>query len=186
MAPALPLLLDQRSLPRPELVAVALDGEVRSLGDAYLPLDVVETPGLRAEAVRRLVPEGLILERRSAAWLLGAHPLFEIPLQLCVRSTRRIRFQPSAEHVVRQVVVSAGECVSIGGLVATAPLRTALDLVRWEEEFDGRLAVAVTTLLLAASTTPHHAARLLGASPHLPHKRRALERLRMAGVLSRR
>ncbi|WP_291036770.1 hypothetical protein [Herbiconiux sp.] len=186
MAPALPLLLDQRSLPRPELVAVALDGEVRSLGDAYLPLDVVETPGLRAEAVRRLVPEGLILERRSAAWLLGAHPLFEIPLQLCVRSTRRIRFQPSAEHVVRQVVVSAGECVSIGGLVATAPLRTALDLVRWEEEFDGRLAVAVTTLLLAASTTPHQAARLLGASPHLPHKRRAFERLRMAGVLSRR
>ena len=186
MAPSLPLLLDQRSLPRPELAAVALDGEVRSLGDAYLPLDVVETPALRAEAVRRLVPEGLVLERRSAAWLLGAHPLFEVPLQLCVRSTRRIRFQPSAENVVRQVVVSAAECVAVGGLVATGPLRTALDLVRWEEEFDGRLAVAVMTLLLAASTTPHQAARLLGAHPHLPHKRRALERLRMAGALSRR
>ncbi|MFB2581984.1 type IV toxin-antitoxin system AbiEi family antitoxin [Herbiconiux sp. P15] len=176
--PALPFVLDSRSLPAVELAAARLDGAVRRLGDAFLPLDVRETPALRAATIAHLVPPGLVLERRSAAWLLGAHPHFSLPLQLCVPSTRRIRYQRAAEHMVRQVRVGEAECVGIGGLTTTGPERTALDLVRWEAVFDRAAAMAVSTLLLAAEATPDDAIRRLGCTPHLPHKHRALDRLR--------
>jgi len=177
MPPALPLLLDTGSLPLSELHTASLDGDLRRLGDAFCSIDVAPSPALRAAALGPVVPPGHVVERMSAAWLHGAHPVYPRPAQLCIRSTHRVRVRPSAERTVRQVVLSDHEVERIGALQVTGRFRTAVDIVRGEARFPGSVADCVSTLLLAVGATPRDCAHELDRVPHLPHKRRALERL---------
>jgi hypothetical protein len=176
---ALPLLLLEHDLPRPELLCARLDGEVRALGHGFCPVDVPASVALRALSIAAAVPSGLVLERRSAAWLWGVHPLFIDPVQLCLPAHRRIRPPPGV--AVREVVLDETDCVRVGAVVATGAFRTALDLLRWEPFFDRSAALAVTTLLLADDgLRPRLEATLLARSS-LAHKHRALRRLRGLG-----
>ena len=177
MAPSLPLLLDERHLPLGELTAARLDGDLRELAGGYCSVDVRPCLDLRAAALAPMVPDGLVVERMTAAWLHGATPLFRRPVQLCVRSDHRVRAHPSTDRLVRQVVLAEREITRAGTLLTTRPFRTAIDLLRWEHTFDRSTATTVTTLLLAARATPPDVARALSRVPHLPHKLRALDRL---------
>ena len=177
MPPALPLLLDSGSLPLCELSTACLDGDLRRVGDAFCSIDVAPSAALRAAALAPSVPAGHVVERMSAAWLHGAHPLLPRRVQLCIRSTHRVRDRPSPERVVRQVVLADHELEQAGALQVTTCFRTAVDIVRGEPTFPRDLADCVSTLLLAAGATPRACARELESVPHLPHKRRALERL---------
>ncbi|MGA1837037.1 hypothetical protein VD659_08910 [Herbiconiux sp. 11R-BC] len=177
MASALPLLLDSPSFPVAELSALVLDQEVRAVAGVHCPADIRPSPGLRALALLACVPAGLIAERRTAAWLHGALGRLESPLQLCVRSAHRVNVTPSPERRVRQVVLTEGEIVDHGGVLATDAVRTAVDLLRWEPRFGLEQAACVATLLLSVSAAPGDARAGLGRNPHLPHKQRALRRL---------
>ncbi|WP_291054936.1 hypothetical protein [Herbiconiux sp.] len=177
MTPSLPLILDDRSLPDAELRAAALDGDVRPLAAAYCSIDVHPSAQLRAEALAPSIPRGLIAERMTAAWLHGASSRFPMPLQLCVRSTSRIHTPKCAERSVRQVVLADSELARAGPLGVTTFFRTAIDLLRWEPEFDEQLALCIRTLLLAAGADGRECRARLRAVPHLAHKQRALRRL---------
>jgi hypothetical protein len=174
---SLPLLLDESHLPGPELRALRLDGELRELGDGFVPIDVPVTAQLRAQALARQLAGTLIAERLTAAWIWGAYPLLRRPVQACVRSQQRTRILPTPGLVIRQVTLTHLDLVLSSALRVTTPFRTAVDILRWEPEFDRRIAVAVTTLLLAADATPLVCARRIADSPHLPHKQRSLARL---------
>ena len=180
--PALPLALHDAHLPRPELEAATLDGELRRVGAAWFPVDLAPGPELRASSISRLVPPGLVAEQLTAAWLHGACARLSNPLQLCIRASQRVRFHPAALREVRQVVLSDDELEAVGGVPVTAPFRTAVDLLRWPERFDAGLASAVHTLLLMADA-PRAAvdSALTGPAP-VPHRRRALARLASLGL----
>ena len=177
MTPSLPLVLDETSLPLSELRSAVLDGDLRQLGGSYCSIDVHPSKALRALSLAPLVPDGLVAERMTAAWLHGATTRFRTPLQLCMRSVRRVRAPDSPERVVRQVVLADTEVVRAGTLLVTHPLRTALDLLRWLPRFDPADAACVSTLLLGAGASLQSCRIALGVAPHLPHKQRALSRL---------
>lgn len=177
MTPSLPLILDDRSLPDAELRAAALDGDLRPLAAAYCSIDVHPSVELRAEALAPSVPRGLIAERMTAAWLHGASTRFASPLQLCIRSTNRVHAPKAPERTVRQVVLADSELARAGPLGVTSFFRTAIDLLRWEPEFDEQLARCIRTLLLAADVDGPECRARLRAVAHLTHKDRALRRL---------
>lgn len=131
------------------------EGEVRALirrGDvrevvhgAYVSVDVPDSVGVRAAALSRVVPPRSVVCRQTAAWLhgvdvlpLGAHA--EVPAaQLLV---------PASTAAVRRrgVVGTSGilrddEVAEIDGVLATTPVRTALDLGRLLPLIDGVPAV---------------------------------------------
>ncbi|MCS5719524.1 hypothetical protein N1027_15405 [Herbiconiux sp. CPCC 205763] len=177
MAPALPLVLDSTHLPLAELSAARLDGDLRALAGAYCSVDVHPSAALRGAALAPLVPDGLIVERMSAAWLHGATPRFPRPVQLCIRSSHRIRDVPSIDRQVRQVVLGDHEIMEAGPVRVTDPFRTAVDLVRCDPVFDRGVVLCVTTLLLTARASTVRCRAELRRVPHLPHKQRALRRL---------
>ncbi|SDZ03636.1 hypothetical protein [Herbiconiux ginsengi] len=177
MAPSLPLVLDHTQLPLAELTAARLDGDLRDLGGAYCSVDVHPSAALRGSALAPLVPDGLVVERMSAAWVLGATPRFPRPVQLCIRSSHRIRDVPSIDRQVRQVVLGDHEIVAAGPVWVTDPFRTAVDLVRCDPVFDRSVLLCVVTLLLSAGASTARCRTELRRVPHLPHKQRALRRL---------
>ncbi len=185
MTTTLPLLLDQSQLPRAELGAARLDGEVRELAGSYCAVDVHPSAALRGVAIAPLVPDRLVVERLSAAWVHGATPRFPRPVQLCIRSSNRIRDVPSVERRVRQVLLGDDEIVAAGPVQVTSRVRTAVDLVRCEPLFDRAVLLGVTTLLLAAESSVAECAHHLQRVPHLPHKHRALQRLEQVDALLR-
>lgn len=186
MPPSLPFLLGPAELPLAELHAARLDGELVGVGDRFSPPDIARTVDLRgARELRALalaprLPAGLVVERRTAAWLHGAWAAPPGPLELCVRSDHRVRVSPDVAWTLRQAVFHPSELVVVRGVLATTPLRTALDLLRLPPDglFDGRHRSAVATLLLMGSRGRAEAEAVLTRSPHLPHKQRALDRLR--------
>ncbi|MGD8169379.1 hypothetical protein ACEXOS_019360 [Herbiconiux sp. P16] len=177
MAPSLPLVLDDSQLPFAELSAARLDGDLRDLAGAYCSVDVHPSAALRGAALAPLVPDGLVVERMSAAWVHGATPRFPRPVQLCIRSSHRIRDVPSIDRQVRQVVLGDHELVAAGPVRVTDPFRTAVDLVRCDPVFDRGVLLCVVTLLLAAGASTARCRAELRRVPHLPHKQRALRRL---------
>jgi hypothetical protein len=177
MAPSLPLVLDHTQLPLAELSAARLDGDLRDLAGTYCSIDVHPSAALRGAALAPLVPDGLVVERMSAAWVLGATPRFPRPVQLCIRSSHRIRDVPSVERQVRQVVLADHEIEAAGPVRVTGAFRTVVDLVRCEPVFDHSAIVCAVTLLLAAAATPADCRAQLRRVPHLPHVQRALRRL---------
>jgi hypothetical protein len=185
MSTSASFLLSPRELPSAELQTARLDGDLvgYGAGDRYCPIDIsttVDAAGrrqLRAASLEHLVPRALVAELSTAAWLHGAWPRLRLPLEVCVRSDHRVRAAASPTTSVRQVVLADGDLMTVGDLLVTTPLRTAIDLLRLSLDFDRRLAVVIGTLLLMAGDGAARAETILRRSPHLPHKRRALERL---------
>ncbi|MCS5712987.1 SAM-dependent methyltransferase [Herbiconiux sp. CPCC 205716] len=185
MPPSLPFLLDRTDLHLAELHAARLDGDLVGVGDRFSPADIAGTVDLRgARELRALsllprLPVGLVVERRTAAWLHGAWAAPPGPLELCVRSDHRVRVVPDVAWSVRQAVLRPDELILVRGVLSTTPLRTALDLLRLppDDRYDGRHRSAVITLLLMQTSGRERAAAALHRSPHLPHKQRALDRL---------
>jgi hypothetical protein len=187
MTRALPFLLGLDDLPLAELHAARLDGDLVAVAQLFAPTDVARSVDwrgareLRARALAPRVPRGLVVELRTAAWVHGAWPVPPLPIDVCVRSDHRVRAESTVLRSVRQAVLGAHDFDKIGDLLVTTPLRTALDLLRLPAVFDRRDARCVTTLLIMPSRDGPPGVSgcdaALRGSPHLPHKRRALERL---------
>lgn len=120
----------------------------------YADADLPDDHGLRLAGASLLVPAGAAFCGRSAAWLHGAGEAAEpgTPVHVAVPAGRR--FGPVTGMRVHQAVVPAEDRVVVRHRTCTRPVRTALDLGRWEPMAE---AVALIDVLLARSLLSSHA-----------------------------
>lgn len=174
----LPLVLGAGELPEEELLCAALDGELFRIGGAFCPVDTVIGAHERATVVRHDSPDWAIAERYTAAWIYGVHPTFPRPLELCVDS--RTRMHPVSDRLreFREVVLTDAETLAIGPLSLTTPLRTAIDIVRFAENFTAADRELILGLGACGGFGEEDCVASMAARRNLPNKKIALQRLR--------
>jgi hypothetical protein len=175
MTQRLPDVLDERDLPSAELCAARLDGELFPVAGGLVVATAPDLPSVRAALARGGLPDRVVVERRSAAWVHGARALPPARHAHCVSSSARA--QPGA-GALREVRFAEGELRRLGEVLVTSPLRTVLDLVRADEPLDDQDERSIRELLRIAGSTAEEAAAVLAAQRKLPGKVRALARLR--------
>jgi hypothetical protein len=173
----------------PELQSLAADGLLaRFHQHGYTLPEVLASPQLRARAAAGGVPasvrQRVVAGRMTAAWIYGcaAEP---DRLALLVDAKRRVSgLRNTRGCTLHEVKLGPFDVVSLGGLMVSSPLRTALDIAL---HVDAERAIPTLAGLLAR---PQKDVRLrllvlaIEASPRVPHKRAALEKLaRLAPAL---
>lgn len=177
MTALLPRFLDDSVLPLAELCAARLDAELFTAGDAYVLLDTPDTPELRADAFSLAAPRTVIADRGTASWIHGARASPPSPWQACVDSARRVSPLSIRALDMRQCVLARGDAERIGSALVTAPLRTAVDLLRTVSRHTLALADEVTALLRIGDVDLGACRDALERHPQAPGTRRALTRL---------
>lgn len=168
---------------RDEVRSLARRGDVRELvRGTYVAADVPDSLGLRAAALRRVVPPRAVACRRTAAWLygvdvlaLGAH-LQTPPVEMLVPAgTAALRRQGVLGY---SALLDDDEVTEIDGVLVTTPLRTTLDLGRWLPLIDGVPAIDAMLHHQVVSVEALHSglARLRGHR----HKLRLQEAIELA------
>lgn len=161
---------------------MAADGVLTQLYQrGYLSPGVPASPQLRARAaslaVAPAIRQRVVAGRMTAAWIYGcaAEP---DRLALLVDTNRRISSLRSVRGCTfHEVRLGPFDVVSMGGLMVSSPLRTALDVALHVEP--ERALPALRALL----DRPELGVRLrllrlaIDASPRLPNKRAALAKL---------
>lgn len=176
-----------RPFSSPELQTLAADGLLaRFHTHGYTLPGVRASPQLRARAAAGSVPASIrqrvVAGRMTAAWIYGcaAEP---DRLALLVDAKRRVSSLRSTRGcTLHEVKLGPLDVVSLGGLMVSSPLRTALDVAL---HVAAERALPTLEALLAR---PQGDVRLrllvlaIEASPRVPHKVAALEKLaRLAG-----
>jgi hypothetical protein len=183
MSHRLPSVLSAHDLPVAELAAARLDGELFRIDDCFAPVDEIEQPSHRARALRAALPDRLIAEQRSAAWIWGALDAPPVHHELCVAAGVRTRTPGITWMRVREVVIEPAEIVTVGDLQVTTPLRTVVDLARFSMTF-GEAEELISTWLMR-----HHGFGVadcvddMDRRRNLPNKRQAISRLRALVLL---
>ena len=182
-------VLSAHDLPLAELSGARLDGELFALADCWCPVDEIDGPPRRAQAAGMLpASPRAIAERLTAAWIYGLAPEPRRH-QFFVQNTARMKLDPSARLLIREVSCPSDQLQTISGLRVTLPLRTAVDLARWHgesarqhshspgtDEVD-RVPLIAALLRLAGCTGTASASSLCQA-PNFPFKARTLTLLR--------
>lgn len=166
-------ILTTDDLPLTELHALRLDGELFAVDEAFSPIDQPESIEQRARALAALCSERLIVEQRSAAWVWGASDSPPPRVELCASIGARARISDSGRIALREVVIAADEVVTIAGVQVTTPLRTAVDLLRFQPSFDSALVLRV---LEVGEMTSADCVQYLASRHNLPRKKLALAR----------
>ncbi len=169
-------VLSASDLPLAELSAARLDGELFGMNMAYCPIDAIDSPELRAESVLPL-PEPLIAERRTAAWIWGATAQPPRVHEFCTSLGARGRAAGPLPMTLREVMIEPADVVRIAGLRVTTPFRTLLDIVRSEARCTDATSAAVRALADLARVDAAECIDYLNSKRHLPHKRRAIQHL---------
>lgn len=161
---------------------MASDGVLTQLFQrGYLLPGTPETPQLRARAAAFAVPQSImqrvVAGRMTAAWIYGCAPEPD-RLALLVDAKRRVSSLRSTRGcTLHEVRLGPCDVVSLGGLMVSTPLRTALDIALHVEPV--RAIPALQELL----NRPELDVRLrllvlaVEATPRVPHKKAALEKL---------
>lgn len=177
MAAALSSVLTSAELPLAELHAARLDGELMPLGFGFCPIDLPEDPALRALSLRGAVPERVIAEQHTAAWIWGALAAAPARHTLCVAAEARVSRAPIAWAQLREVSIEEHELAMLAGLRLTTPLRTAFDLARWQHPFTAQDAEALRQLAAVGGFGPRELIERTREGRNLPHRRRTLARI---------
>jgi len=166
----------------PELQSMAADGVLTQLYQhGYTVPGTAPSPQLRARAAACGVPapvrRRVVAGRMTAAWIYGCAGEPD-RLALLVDAKRRISSLRSTRGcTLHEVRLGPFDVVSLGGLMVSSPLRTALDIALHVE---AERAIPALRLLLSK---PELDVRLrllvlaVEATPRLPHKHAALEKL---------
>jgi hypothetical protein len=174
-APGMPFAL-------PELQSLAADGLLTRFHQHGFALPgTTATPQLRARAAAVAVPaavrQRVVAGRMTAAWIYGCATEPD-RLALLVDAKRRVSsLRNTRGCTLHEVKLGPFDVVSLGGLMVSSPLRTALDVAL---HVDAERAIPTLESLLAR---PQNDVRLrllvlaIEASPRVPHKRAALEKL---------
>lgn len=166
----------------PELQSLAADGLLAQFHQhGYTLPDMSASPQLRARAAANTVPAAIrqrvVAGRMTAAWIYGcaAEP---DRLALLVDAKRRISsLRNTRGCTLHEVRLGPFDVVSLGGLMVSSPLRTALDIALHVET---QRAIPALEGLLAR---PENDVRLrllvlaIESTPRVPHKKAALEKL---------
>lgn len=166
----------------PELQSLATDGVLARFHQHGFTLPgVPASPQVRARAAANAVPaavrQRVVAGRMTAAWIYGcaAEP---DRLALLVDAKRRISgLRNTRGCTLHEVRLGPFDVVSMGGLMVSSPLRTAADIAL---HVDTHRALPALAALLAR---PENDVRLrllvlaIEASPRVPHKKAALEKL---------
>jgi hypothetical protein len=164
----------------PELQAMATDGVLVQLYQrGYTLPGTATTPQLRARAASFAVPPAIrqrvVAGRMTAAWIYGCADEPD-RLALLVDATRRISSLRSTRGcTLHEVRLGPFDVVSLGGLMVSSPLRTAMDIAL---HVDAERALPALRKMLAR---PELDVRLrllrlaVEAAPRIPHKKAALE-----------
>jgi hypothetical protein len=177
MPPRLAPVLSRSEFAAPELDALVLDGEVYRVDDCVAPLDEIAGPSLRAAALAVRLPARLIAEQHSAAWIWGAAARPPRRHEVCADITLRARPALGALLAVREVVLLHDDVVPLAGILVTTPMRTAIDLARFVEDWNDEEARTVRTLLALGGCDVLDCARAMNRKRNLPNKKIALVRL---------
>ena len=114
----------------------------RLLPGVYVDAQVPDSQLLRANALARVLPSDAVACRGTAAWLLGV-PVDRlrsaddgaVSVEVCRhRSTTGVRRQGVRGFVAP---LPADDVLLVHGVPCTSPVRTALDLARWCDRWDG-------------------------------------------------
>jgi hypothetical protein len=166
----------------PELQSLAADGLLaRFHQHGYTLPGIPASPQLRARAAAGAVPPAIrqrvVAGRLTAAWIYGCAGEPD-RLALLVDAKRRVSsLRNTRGCTLHEVKLGPFDVISLGGLMVSSPLRTALDIALHVE---AERAVPALAGLLAR---PQHDVRLrllvraIEATPRVPHKRAALEKL---------
>ncbi|MET4588456.1 type IV toxin-antitoxin system AbiEi family antitoxin [Arthrobacter sp. 754] len=166
----------------PELQSLAADGVLAQFHQHGFTLpEAPASPQLRARAaanaISAAVRQRVVAGRMTAAWIYGcaAEP---DKLALLVDAKRRISgLRNTRGCTLHEVRLGPFDVVSMGGLMVSSPLRTAVDVALHVEAH--RALPALQGLL----ARPEKDVRLrllvlaIEATPRVPHKRAALEKL---------
>ncbi len=172
-------VLSTRDLPAAELRAAALDGELVPIDGCWAPIDEPDRASQRALALAVQLPDRVIVEQRSAAWVWGLLDAPPRPHDLCTAIGARVR-TGEGWPAAREVVIDEDEMVELGGIRVTTPLRTVIDLARFGAIFDEPL---VERLLAFGGVTVADCLEAMNRRRNLPGKRLAVERLSSLGSL---
>ena len=167
-------VLTARDLPVAELRAMEIDGQLVAVDEGFAPIDLPPSPTQRAASVAMYCQQRLIAEQRTAAWIWGATLDPPVRHELCVSIGARARTTHPGRLQVREVVIAAGEVVTLGAVRVTTPLRTIMDLARFQNPFDPEL---VTSLLQVSNLAVGTCIAELRSRHNLPQKKLALRRL---------
>jgi hypothetical protein len=178
----LPAVLSSVDLPDQELQCARLDGELFALDTCFCPIDEIEQPHHRAAAMALTLPDRLIAEQRSAAWIYGALNRAPSTHELCAEVTARSRPASLERYVLREVVIDAIDIRTISNLRVTSPVRTVVDLARFSSRFEEEEQVMVARLMTIGRFDVTECRQLLDRRRNLPGKRRALDRIRSAAA----
>jgi hypothetical protein len=185
----LPAVLSCSDLPEAELCAARLDGEVYRIDECFSPIDEIERPITRANALSSITPGRFIAEQRTAAWLHGALGFPPAVHQFCVAAGARAKPPQGSRVSVREVEIDDSEIQAFGGIRVTTPLRTVADLARFSRIFRADEQLIVSTLLAIDGIGIDECRVALNLRHNLPGKRLALRRISDAldgAALSRR
>lgn len=166
----------------PELQSLASDGLLERFHQhGYTLPGATASPQLRARAAAGAVPAAIrqrvVAGRMTAAWIYGCAGEPD-RIALLVDAKRRVSsLRNTRGCTLHEVKLGPFDVVSLGGLMVSSPLRTALDVALHVE---AERAVPTLERLLAR---PQNDVRLrllvlaIDASPRVPHKKAALEKL---------
>ncbi|NUT72814.1 type IV toxin-antitoxin system AbiEi family antitoxin [Pseudarthrobacter sp. C4D7] len=166
----------------PELQSLASDGVLARLHHhGYTLPGSPASPQLRARAAAGAVPAAIrqrvVAGRMTAAWIYGcaAEP---DRMALLVDAKRRVSgLRNTRGCTLHEVKLGPFDVVSLGGLMVSSPLRTALDIAL---HVDTERAVPAIAGLLGRPQQDVQLrllVRAIEATPRVPHKRAALEKL---------
>ncbi|WP_181037508.1 type IV toxin-antitoxin system AbiEi family antitoxin [Arthrobacter sp. ZGTC412] len=170
----------------PELQSLASDGLLERFHQhGYTVPGAKASPQLRARAAAGAVPaavrQRVVAGRMTAAWIYGCAGEPD-RLALLVDAKRRVSSLRNTKGcTLHEVKLGPFDVVSLGGLMVSSPLRTALDVALHVE---ADRAIPTLEGLLAR---PQNDVRLrllvlaIEASPRVPHKKAALEKLSRLG-----
>jgi very-short-patch-repair endonuclease len=145
--------------------------------DAALPHD----HGTSVAGAALLVPDGAVFAGRTAAYLMGAEALVEVGAPVEVVVPEAARFGPVIGLRIRRTSLPITDVRSVGRYTCTTPLRTAVDIARYEE-MPGSV-VALDVLLSRGLVRP----RDLGeAAASLPPGRGSVRARRAADLADER
>jgi hypothetical protein len=166
----------------PELQAMASDGVLTQLYQrGYLTPGARSTPRLRARAAACALPPAIrqrvVAGRMTAAWIYGCAREPD-RLALLVDANRRVSSLRSTRGCTfHEARLGPCDVVSLGGLMVSSPLRTAVDIAL---HVDPERALPALGALLACPELKLQLRLLrlaVEASPRMPHKKAALAKL---------
>ena len=170
-------VLSHRDLPVAELCAARLDGELFRLDGCFCPVDEIEQSRHRGAALAALLPDRLIAEQCTAAWLWGVIDQAPAQHQFCASLGARVRPPAMMRIAVREVVIDDVSTVMIGGMRVTTMLRTVIDLARFSPHFGAKEVTMLRGLMALGKLDIEACRNDINSRRNLPGKKRAMARI---------